>query len=101
MMDKKYILIAIIIIIIVLLIFLLWNRSNSNGLSGQEYFTTQQTDLANKILIFFKSPNTYPTYVKLLVSNNNTSTNLATLTTYSALAAKGNQLQLSDILTKF
>ena len=99
-MTNKYI---FIIIIAILALCLLWyaNSQSYSTINSREYFTTQQTDLANKILTFFKSPNSYPTYVKFLVSNNNTSVNLGTLDTYNALAAKGNQLQLSDILNKF
>src|SRR5579872_1757733 len=64
-MDNKYI---FIIIIVILALCLLWyaNSRSYPGSNSREYFTTQQTDLANKILTFFKSPNSYPTYVKFL-----------------------------------
>src|SRR5579871_1994157 len=75
-MDSRYIFGAIIIILVS---FLLWNTTISGS---REYFTTQQTDLANKILTFFKSTNNYAAYVKFLVSNNNTSINLTTMATY-------------------
>jgi len=93
-MDREYI---FIIVAVILLLLCLCNVSTV----GREYFTTEQTDLANKILTFLHSPSSFVGYVNFLVSNHNTSTKLASLDTYNALVAKGAQLNVSDILSQF
>jgi hypothetical protein len=66
-----------------------------------ERFTTQEEGLAQTILTFFQSPNTYIGYINLLLANENTFPNLAKIETYNAFFSKGNQLTTADILEKF
>jgi len=62
-----------------------------------ETFTNEQQEFAIKLLEFFKSPHSFITYAQFLISNNNTSVNLASKKTYDLL--KSNRtLTLNNIL---
>lgn len=94
--------ITIAVIIVLLLIAYYIMQNLGRAYANRENFTTQQTDLANKILTYLQqSPNNYAGYVNVLVANHNTSMNLVKQATYNAFVAKGKQLQLSDILAQF
>ena len=87
-----------IFFIVIIGLYFIWTNNQNNRIN--ESFTSADVELANKIIEFLKSPNTYISYVNFLIANKNTSVNLARIATYKELVAKGDALTTADILAQ-
>lgn len=88
---NRVFLIVLIVVITLALVFI-------TSFKQIEKFTVKENSLASKIKVLLKNGGDYSEYIQVLVENDNVSTNLAKLATFTQF---GSSSTIYEILSKF